>query len=273
MIHEGTNGGAGGRQTHQRMEGGNGLWQGNGTDLQTHDDTSHTANGQEDGTENQIALGHVDHGGRHGAEDTHHTEFAPRVGGGHRRQAPNGRHTQQRRHGAHRLQELGSGQRHEQEDQAREEHHGCVVLVPRLFEEVQHALRHHEAAEDVHCRDQQRQGGQEVGERRSRLLHQQQTTNGRATRDGIGHRHQRRVQGVGHAPDGLVACGTGQQEGSQQGGLHTFTHGQHAANAKGQHKGAYSSCLQWIFLYHLLLRGRSGFGLHRRWLRWGGHGD
>ena len=31
------------------------------------------------------------------------TEFAPRVGGGHRRQAPNGRHTQQRRHGAHRL--------------------------------------------------------------------------------------------------------------------------------------------------------------------------
>ena len=26
----------------------------------------------------------------------------------------------------------------------------CVVLVPRLFEEVQHALRHHEAAEDVH---------------------------------------------------------------------------------------------------------------------------
>ena len=29
-----------------------------------------------------------------------------------------------------------------------------------------------------YCRDQQRQGGQEVGERRSRLLHQQQTTNG-----------------------------------------------------------------------------------------------
>ena len=28
------------------------------------------------------------------------------------------------------------------------------------------------------CRDQQRQGGQKVGERRSRLLHQQQATNG-----------------------------------------------------------------------------------------------
>ena len=27
----------------------------------------------------------------------------------------------------------------------------------------------------------------------------------RATGDGVGHRHQRRVQGVGHAPNGLVA--------------------------------------------------------------------
>ena len=28
--------------------------------------------------------------------------------------------------------------------------------------------------------------------------------------------------------------------------------------------------LQWIFLHHLLLGGRSSFGLHRRRLRWGG---
>ena len=31
--------------------------------------------------------------------------------------------------------------------------------------------------------------------------------------------------------------------------------------------------LQWIFLHHLLLGGRSSFGLHRRRLRWGGHGN
>ena len=37
----------------------------------------------------------------------------------------------------------------------------------------------------------------------------------RQAADGVGHRHERRVQRVGHAPDDLVARGTGQPEGVQ----------------------------------------------------------
>eukprot|EP00443_Scrippsiella_acuminata_P033725 CAMPEP_0115268484 /NCGR_PEP_ID=MMETSP0270-20121206/52544_1 /TAXON_ID=71861 /ORGANISM="Scrippsiella trochoidea, Strain CCMP3099" /LENGTH=44 /DNA_ID= /DNA_START= /DNA_END= /DNA_ORIENTATION= len=39
---------------------------------------------------------------------------------------------------------------HYEEDKAGDQHHGRVVLVPWLLEEIEHTLRHDKATDDVH---------------------------------------------------------------------------------------------------------------------------
>mmetsp|Transcript_32365 Transcript_32365/g.70946 ORF Transcript_32365/g.70946 Transcript_32365/m.70946 type:complete len:227 (+) Transcript_32365:1445-2125(+) len=87
--------------------------------------------------------------------------------------------------------------------------------VGRTLEEVEHLLGDDEAARDVDGRDGRRSQAEHLGGGRweDAAAHGVHTANRGHTRDGVGHRHQRRVQRRHHAPHNLVADDSGEREG------------------------------------------------------------
>mmetsp|Transcript_64110 Transcript_64110/g.193530 ORF Transcript_64110/g.193530 Transcript_64110/m.193530 type:complete len:503 (-) Transcript_64110:238-1746(-) len=146
-----------------------------------------------------------------------------------------------------------------------------VVLVPWALEEVQHALRHDEAAHDVHGRRDSCKGGKGIGHARG-AAQQHHAAKCRGAGDGVGHGHERRVQRVLHPPDHLVARGARQREGPQEVPRNSSAHAEQQGVATGDCQGIGQVLPERA---HLLLGHRSGgcgFGLRRgglrRWRHW-----
>mmetsp|Transcript_79479 Transcript_79479/g.257420 ORF Transcript_79479/g.257420 Transcript_79479/m.257420 type:complete len:503 (-) Transcript_79479:237-1745(-) len=143
-----------------------------------------------------------------------------------------------------------------------------VVLVPWALEEVQHALRHDEAADNVHGRRHGRQGREAVGHARG-AAQQHHAAEGRGAGDGVRHGHQRRVQRVLHPPDHLVAGSARKRKGAKKVPGHRRAHAQEQGIAARHHERAVEVLPERAQL-HLLGRGHGrglrlrGRGLRRR---------
>mmetsp|Transcript_81032 Transcript_81032/g.188261 ORF Transcript_81032/g.188261 Transcript_81032/m.188261 type:complete len:472 (-) Transcript_81032:95-1510(-) len=225
VLHGGTGGrhrpersdGCGhGRETHKRVEGGHGLRKRNGTDLAAHDDAQHATDCEKHGSTYQLLCVERHDAGQESTSYPEHAELAARIGCGHGRQPSNSCDTEERGHRAYRLEELWPSECHQQKDHARHEHQRCEVLLAWLLEQVQHALRHDKPTKDVDRRDGNGHHGQDPGGQHARALHEQDASNSSHAGDGIGHGHERCVQGVRHSPDGLVARCSGKQEGREE---------------------------------------------------------
>merc|ERR1719356_2311059 len=128
--------------------------------------------------------------------------------------------------------------------------HGVLWGVGGALEHVQHALGHNEASEDVNEGDEgsassQRLDGVGGVETTS---HEEHSTNSCDSGDGVGHRHEGRVQGGDDAPHGVVADDAAKREG----GGHVGEGGVGRANSKGVDCSK-SSCVTQGSL-HLLIK-------------------
>mmetsp|Transcript_49740 Transcript_49740/g.67781 ORF Transcript_49740/g.67781 Transcript_49740/m.67781 type:complete len:547 (-) Transcript_49740:1504-3144(-) len=178
VLVEGADRGARRGGAHQRVEGRDSLRQGHGAHLHTDDKANAAADGHQDQGDGEHGRAERHAAGGDRAEDANHAELAARIGRGHRGQAADGRHAEERGDGADRADQLRVRQCREAEDEAGDKHEHGVVGHAGPAEEIQHALRDHEATDDVDGGDDDGRRGEALRGRGLGVREEQQATDG-----------------------------------------------------------------------------------------------
>mmetsp|Transcript_42226 Transcript_42226/g.90699 ORF Transcript_42226/g.90699 Transcript_42226/m.90699 type:complete len:1064 (-) Transcript_42226:53-3244(-) len=273
VNHVRTDGGNHGCQTDERVESSNSLGQGNGAHLLAENSPTSTTSSHQCRSHGDSCWVHACNSGCQSTAYSRHSHVSTHLSGLHVGQSTNGTNTQQRRDNSCRFNEGRVGEWCSDEHRTRSEHQVGVVLVARLFEKVQHALAHDEPTNDVHGRDSHRGTSQDTGARVG-SSHQHQTANSCGARNGIGNRHEGRVQSMGNSPNHLVPCRACQGENTQlrHHGCVTHSaepHAKHTGSSTGDDEGLVHGLLEGVRRGSLLLGSnllfRFGWGRLRGW--------
>mmetsp|Transcript_58788 Transcript_58788/g.127166 ORF Transcript_58788/g.127166 Transcript_58788/m.127166 type:complete len:242 (-) Transcript_58788:1650-2375(-) len=148
-LIEGADGSACGCSTDQRVEEGNGLGQCHGADALASNQADNTSACKEPTGQGQDFLFHCHESRCNCSEHPHNAKLAAAVRRANRSETTDSSHTEDSRDSAHCWVELRAKEQHHNQQNAWHQHPDRVVLLARLPEEVEHALRDDEATEDV----------------------------------------------------------------------------------------------------------------------------
>mmetsp|Transcript_119105 Transcript_119105/g.344504 ORF Transcript_119105/g.344504 Transcript_119105/m.344504 type:complete len:419 (+) Transcript_119105:243-1499(+) len=214
VQHVRRNGGDHCGQANQRVECGDGLRQRHWAHLLANNSAARATDGHQSARGRQSCRRHGGQGGCEAARDARHAHVGTAESRLHVRQGTDGTDAEQRGDDTcgrnERAVHEGRGDQH----RPRRKKQVRVLGHIGLLEKVQHALADNKAADDVHGGDDDSGTGEEVNPNVVGAK-EHQAADGRGPRNGVGDGHQRRVQGMGNAPDNLVARGAGQRECAQ----------------------------------------------------------